>query len=159
MEIKEETVVTCSELSLNSDHVIFLDHVSSQKPSLQLNKNTVLPLSEITDPIEQPGFDWVFPVKSILQEEPPKDNALAQSLCFWQTHGVLMKTGTKKFSSLFVKVETCKFRHLHVLWTELEKTQARQAPEPGENSTDQSSGAHSRIFTLPSLDCLTLYCL
>lgn len=138
--------------------MILLDHVSPQNPSLLLNKNTVLPPCEITD---QEGLDfaWGFPVKSVLQEESPKGNALTQSLCFSQTHGVPMKTRSKKLSSLFVKAETCKFRHLHALRTELAKTQPRQAPEPGENSTDQSSGAPSRIFTLPGLDCLTLYCL
>lgn len=37
--------------------------------------------------------------------------------------------------------ETCKFRHLHVLWMELQKIQPRQTPEPGENSLAWSSEA------------------
>lgn len=71
-------------------------------------------LRDVTDPIDGPDFNWTFPVKCSLLEEPLKGNALAQSLCIWQSDGVPTKTLTKKFYHLFVKAGICKFRHLHV---------------------------------------------
>lgn len=67
------SVMIRSKPSLDSD-LISVDQFPPKK--LQLNENIVLPLHKIIAPVEGPDFEWVFPVKSILQDELHKANAL-----------------------------------------------------------------------------------
>lgn len=143
--------VICPKLSFDSNFLLSLDLFPPRK--LQLNKNIVLPVHEIRNPVEGPDFDWIFPVKSILQEEPHKENALGTKPMLLTDSWCLHENMNQ---GIFLPL--CKGWDMAIQAPSHALNGGAEDPAQAGTRTWRElpcrvPRSHSRIVMLPSLDC------